>query len=496
MITKNSRTFVVILTALSILSILLSSCAIRPTSVPTLSPTTTIVPSETAIPATATETMPTLFPAFTLKPGDFYFSIDGKQSFLLSRNVAGNETSHYDQLLDWTSNGGSKFVRLHLDSFGMGCSKTGKVDGAWARKWESVFDRAASNGMSVIPVFGVWYDWDTGNDFWKSNPLNEKNGGPVKTPGELFIPDSPTQELWLQWLKTLVERWQGRENILAWEIFSEVNMVPGVTETPGIYFVNRAASIIRSADSHHRPITASLAENSGWSNFYRSDAIDFINIHPYPVSGELDREIIAEAHSRLAEYHKPVMIGEAGLSFRLPDSYPATLTTAERAAIGIKHAIWASVVSGAMNGRSLWWEDGVAIYFPSVGWPFLNKYADTELPTAKFVEGIDFSKFEPLTSRSSGSVFGAVVGNEKTAIGWFRDANCEPPAWPLQPMVSKQIVTIVMPGTALNWRVVFYSTETGTHIIGSAIVTRQGNSITITFPDFMDDIAFKMNIQK
>jgi hypothetical protein len=69
----------------------------------------------------------------------------------------------------------------------------------------------------------------------------------------------------------------------------------------------------------------------------------------------------------LAEYQKPVMIGESGLSFELPDRNPPTLTTADQADIGIKITIWAAIVSGAMNGRSLWWEDGVAIYFPSVG---------------------------------------------------------------------------------------------------------------------------------
>jgi hypothetical protein len=370
------------------------------------------------------------------------------------------------------------------------------VDQAWASKWEAVFDQAASRGISVIPVFGVWYDWDAGSDFWKSNPLNEKNGGPVKTPGELFVSDSPTQGLWLQWLQTLVKRWQGQENILAWEIFSEVNMVPGGTETQGIYFVERAASVIRAADSHQRPITASLAENSGWSNFYHSSALDFIQIHPYPLSGKLDREIISAARSRLTEYHKPVMIGEAGLSFRLPDPLAPTLTTAERAEFGIRHAVWASVVSGAMNGRSLWWEDGVAIYFPSLGWPFLDTYSDIELSAAKFVRDIDFSGFKPLTSKPSRSVFGAVIGNEETAIGWFRDANCEPPDWPVQPVISNQTVTIVMPGTGPNWQVTFYSTQTGTDILGSTIVTRQGDRITIPFPDFTDDIAFKMSIQE
>jgi hypothetical protein len=396
-----------------------------------------------------------------------------------------------------TSPGGSRFVRLQLDSLGMGYSRTGEVDEAWAKKWEDIFERAASKGIYVMPVFGVWYDWNSGNGYstWKSNPLNEVNGGPAKNPLELFGSDSPTRKLWLRWMKTLIERWQGRKNIIAWEVFSEVNMVPGTTETQAIEFVNSAAATIRAADSSHRPVNASLADFGEWSRFYRSDAIDFISIHPYPVSGELDHTIIADVHSMLARYQKPVLIGESGLSFQTPDSSPATLTTADRASIGIKHAIWAAVVSGAMNGRALWWEDGVAVYFPALSLPFIQKYANAELPASNFVTDVDFSGFQPLTATSSSGVWGAAVGNEKMVLGWYRDAGSEPPDWKLQPIISNQTVILTVPGTATNWQVDFYDTKTGTDIVSSTMVTQEGNKIAITLPEFTDDIAFKMIAQ-
>jgi|WetSurMetagenome_2_1015567.scaffolds.fasta_scaffold50624_2 hypothetical protein len=454
--------------------------------VPTVAPTKTAVISPTALP----------LPEITLKEGNSYFSVDGKPSFLYSRNLAGNTISQYSQLLDLTSTGGSKLARIQLDSFGMGYSNSGKVDEAWAKNWEVVFKKAESNGIYVMPTFSAWYDWNDGEGYstWKSNPLNEVNGGPARKSRELFVADSPTQKLWLNWMKTLIERWQGQKNIIAWEIFSEVNMSPGSTQSEAVDFVTSAASIIRVADPSHRPITASLADFGNWSGFYRSDAIDFINIHPYPVPGNLDTTIISDVHSMLDKYHKPVLIGESGLSFLTPDSKPPTLTTAPRADIGIRHAIWAAVVSGAMNGRALWWEDGVAIYFPALNLPFIKKYTEAELPASKFVSDVDFTGFQALTSSTSSSVRGAVVGNEKLVVGWFRDAKCEPPDWKLQPVISKQTVTISVPGTGANWRVNFYDTKTGTDIISSAVVTRNGEKIMITLPDFSDDIAFKVII--
>ncbi len=80
-------------------------------------------------------------------------------------------------------------------------------------------------------------------------------------------------------MKTLVERWKGRDNIIGWEIFSEVNLASGATERTGIDFVNTAATIIRSADPG-RPVTASIADTGEWNKFYRYANIDLFRCIP------------------------------------------------------------------------------------------------------------------------------------------------------------------------------------------------------------------------
>jgi hypothetical protein len=297
--------------------------------------------------------------------------------------------------------------------------------------------------------------------------------------------------MWMQWMQSLVKRWQGRKNILAWEIFSEVNLASGVTEPSGIDFVNTAAALIRAADPA-RPVTASLAETGTWPNFYHGTAIDFINIHPYPSLAQLDRSIINGVRDYLSTYKRPVLIGESGLNAATPDSAEGKITVSQNARLGIQHAIWAGVVSGAMNGRALYWEDSFGIYFPSLGIPWMQKYETDELPAVNFVSGVDFSGFQPLASAASSGIWGAAVGNEKMVLGWYRDATSEPPDWPLQPVVSKQTVTLTVPGSATNWKVDFYSTTDGTTILGSVTVSQAGSTITIPLPDFQNDIAFKM----
>jgi len=504
MCTKNKPVFANILTVSFVLGLLFAGCvpSRQPTAI-VVSPT--IVSTETLIVPTHSKTptftpTPIALPELTLSKGDFYFRVDGVQSVIFSRNIAGYEPSQYTLLLYLTKTGGSKLVRIQLPSLGTGITKSGDIDETWAKNWEAVFDDAAARGINVIPVFSVWADWNNGSpDYgfsaWESNSFNSANGGPATTPAELFQPDSPTQKLWYRWLKALVQRWQKRADIAAWEIFSEVNIATGTNESIGVAFIEQAASIIREADSRQRPITASLADVGEWPAFYGSDAIDFINIHPYPSSGQLDIKLIEDVRKMMVKYNKPVMIGESGLNAAPPDSQMGKLTIAERANVGLKHAVWAGTVSGAMNGRSFWWEDGYGIYFPTLSWNFLKKYDDIELPTSNFMQGVEVTDFKPLTAQYQGKVFGAALGNEKMVIGWFRDADCEPPDWPLQPVISKQNITITVPGSAQNWKVDFYNTTTGTDIVNSATTVRQGTTITITLPDFTDDIAFKMYVQ-
>lgn len=501
-----------VLIAILVASLVLSGCTPGPTTTPVRTNTVTVFATNTSIPmptATASAT-PAPSPALTLKPGDFYFSLDGQPTFILSRNPTGKNRADFDTLLGWAHQGGTKVIRVHLTHGWWGdpwINKDWSVDGKWLQDWDQFFDQAKADGIYVIPVFGVWADWnnghpDWGNALWQYNPLNVSNGGPVNQPGELFTPDSPAQKAWLQWVKTLVEHWQGRQNIAAWEIFSEINIASGasgtmdgkggVDETTGVDFTNKAMAIIKSADAGHHLVTLSLAgvypATDPWAEYYKLGSLDFIEIHPY--SDKLDRELVSEVTQYRTSYQKPVMIGESGLW---------SMAHNANAHIGIEHAIWAGLVSGAMNGRALWENDGYAFYSISNhadAIAFMQSYAFVERPIADFTDGVDFSGLQPLKSISTAGVWGAAIGDEKMVLGWYRDAASEPPDWNTKALLSKQTVTIRVPGSAANWMVDFYDTTSGTRIIGSASVVRKGNTITIPLPDFTNDLAFKIVSQK
>jgi len=372
-------------------------------------------------------------------------------------------------------------------------AKAGKVDEAWVKRWEQVFDLAAKSGLGVIPVFGVWADWNDGSNneawhAWERNRYNAKVGGPARSPAELFD-DTTCRKQWLTWLETLVKRWRPRKEIVAWEIFSELDLLTGSTEERAAGFVKCASSIIRRADGESRPITVSLAGINEWPKVFSLDAVDVIQIHPYAnhprFRGNLDDMIIATVRVRRQRYQKPVLIGECGLDSRPPRK---TLTVSKRAAIGIRHAIWAAAVSGSMNGRMLWWEDGYGRY---EGADIISQYHDAAGPVNRFVEGVDYTGFRPVAVVAPPELRGAALGNKETILCWYRDVHCNAPSWSLRPVSGARITVPVGP-IEKTLKATFYDTSTGKTASERTLQPVTGK-LVLPLPDFEGSIALKLS---
>lgn len=426
---------------------------------------------------------------FELRSGENYFRVDGKLSFVLGRNPAGMDVKAYDDHFRNAAAAGERLVRIHFTYIPPG-EKAGEINDGMLNAWDAILDAAEKHGLGVLPVLGVWADWNDGSNKeswhrWDTNPFNVKLGGPAKKPDELFD-DTLCRKLWLKRLETFVKRWSHRRAIIGWEIFSELDLVTGATEDRAIDFAEHAAAVIRAADPKKRLITASQAGINEWPKLLRSGALDFIQIHPYAdaayFGGRLDDLIISTTRERLRKYGKPVFIGECGLDSRPPRD---TLDAAPNAETGIRHAIWASVVSGAMNGRMLWWQDGND-QFENVD--LCSRYNQITVPMAAFIQGVDFTGFKPIEGVLSGGIKGAMVGNDKLLLGWFRDEHCEPPDWPMM-TVSGQSVSVDLPGSL--WQVEFFDTLTGKSTVRNRLVVRN-RQVRIPLPEFQGSVAFKM----
>jgi hypothetical protein len=427
-------------------------------------------------------------PRLELRAGENYFCVNGRPRFVLGRNPVGTSPRAYDAHFRHAAAAGEQFMRIHFTYSPPG-EKAGEIDAAVLKSWDDVLDAAEKHGLAVLPVLGVWADWNDGSrgetwHAWEKNSFNVRRGGPAKRPRELFD-DTPCRKLWLKRLATFVKHWRNRRAIVGWEVFSELDLVTGATEDRAVEFTERAAAVIRAADPWKRPITASQAGINEWPKLLKSAALDFIQVHPYAgghYRGHLDDLILSAVRARLRKYGKPVLLGECGLDAAPPRG---TLDVAPRAAVGIRHAIWAAVVSGAMNGRMLWWQDGYDQFEKA---DLCRHYHQAAAPAAAFVRGVDYTGFEPVSCDLPAGVKGAVLGNGKERLGWFRDARCGPPDWAMRRLSDQQVA---VDAAGKSWQVEFFDPVTGKST-GKRQITPRGQRLRIPLPAFRGSVAVKL----
>jgi hypothetical protein len=416
-------------------------------------------------------------PVLELRKGDKYFRRAGTPRWVLGRNPTAVSPEAFAEHFENAAAAGETLLRIHFCHMPPD-EKAGEIFPGMLKFWDAALDAAEKHHLAVLPVFGVWSDWNDGSKgetwhAWEKNPFNVTRGGPARTPAELLEPGT-CRDLWMKRLATLVNHWEGRRCIVAWEVFSELNLPTGATEAKGVAFAEAAAKVIRSADRAQRPITCSLAGVHEWPQLFKSDAVDLVQVHPYGDTGrgDLDELILHTVRQRLAAYDKPVLIGECGLDWRPPRG---TLDASERAPIGIRHAIWAALVSGALNGRMLWWQDGYDQFEKA---DLCRHYQKIAVPAVQFAEDLDCSGLAPVECAMSPGIRGAMLGSAaegpgkgKTILGWFRDARCVAPQWPVDPTNGQWVV---MPARDGLWSVEAVDPESGKPVERKDATARAG----------------------
>ena len=244
-------------------------------------------------------------PPLELRAGERYFRAGGQPTFLLGRNPAGRTVAAYEEHFRHAAAAGERFMRIHF-THAPPDEPPGEIKVGLLKTWDAILDAAESHGLAVLPVLGLWSPWNDGTKdetwhLWDKNPFNAALGGPANLPADLFA-DTPCRRLWLKRLETLVRRWSHRRAIVAWEIFSELDLVTGATEEAAVEFAGLAAAVIRESDPCRRPVTASQAGVLEWPKLLSGATLDFIQIHPYAdnrFGGRLDDLILSTVRQRL-----------------------------------------------------------------------------------------------------------------------------------------------------------------------------------------------------
>ncbi|MBI5830739.1 MAG: hypothetical protein HZB16_00325 [Armatimonadetes bacterium] len=423
-------------------------------------------------------------PALTWRAGDRAFRVDGTPRLVLGRNPVAAKLDGFEQHFAHAEAAGERLMRIHM-CYLPPDEQPGQASVGMTWYWDQVLDAAERHHLAVIPVFGVWADWNDGSNHelwhaWDKNPYNAARGGPAKSPAELLAPGA-CQTAWLKRVGGLVAHWAPRRCVVGWELFSELDMVTGADEAKATAFAEALGKVVRAADPDHRPLTASLSAAHQWPSLWRSDAVDLVQVHPY---GNTDRDnlddlVLSQVRAHLSAFDKPVLLGESGLNWRPPRG---TLDASERAVIGIRHAVWAALVSGAMNARMLWWQDG---YDQFEGVDLVGRFQDVGQTAAAWVKGLDATGLLPVECRMSDGLRGAALAGGPTVLGWFRDARCAAPDWPTAPTAGQWVEIAAADGP---WQMAFVDPASG-KVTAQPDATAAGGRLRLALPEFAASIA-------
>lgn len=214
------------------------------------------------------------------------------------------------------------------------------------QRWDKLVAAADTNGVAVqIVLFHHGQFSSTVNPNWDQHPWNAANGGFLKTP-EAFFSDPEAKRRTQMWLRQAVARWAHIPNVMAWELFNEVEWVDALRQNKAPEAVatwhDEMAAYLRSLDPYGRMVTTSSAmEHAG---IYRS--ADFYQPHTYPP------DIFAAILGEKLPGDKPLFFGEFGPLGGAGDDDPPR---------AIREGLYAGILANHAGPGAYWYWDRLEV---------------------------------------------------------------------------------------------------------------------------------------
>lgn len=218
----------------------------------------------------------------------------------------------------------------------------GAIDLDVARKWDEVVSAAGKAGVRFQMVLQHHGQYSTRtNPNWAENPWNTANGGFLGTPGEFFS-NSRSRAATRAKYRYIVARYGYSPNIMAWELFNEVEWTDAVTNKhmdEVASWHDEMAGFLRRQDPYRHLITTS----SGMELAGLWKSMDYLQPHSYPPD---PLPVVASVDEMKLD--RPIFYGEIGPG---DGSSGAWEEFAHR-------SIWGAIASGSAGAAQVWsWDD-------------------------------------------------------------------------------------------------------------------------------------------
>jgi hypothetical protein len=281
---------------------------------------------------------------------------DGARYFPIGHNQAWHSTKYPDipEMFTKMHTAGENWSRVWMDHWDGknldwttdGKSKPGEIDLTVAKRWDTIVQAAEKNNIyfqMVLQHHGQYSSTVDSN--WKDNPYNSKNGGFLANAASFFT-DLTARTLTRRKLYYILARWGYSPNILAFELFNEVQYTDAMREKrfdDVALWHKEMALFLKQYDLNRHLITTSSAtavpiDSPLW------DAVDFVQIHTYPT--DVLSALSGEVPTGAKRPARPIFIGEFG---------PSDLN--DPTGVALHEGLWASLMRYASGAAQYWdWE--------------------------------------------------------------------------------------------------------------------------------------------
>jgi hypothetical protein len=219
---------------------------------------------------------------------------------------------------------------------------------------------------------------------WSENPYNSANAGGIITNPCSFFNDLSAMARTKMQYRYIVARWGYSSNILAWELFNEVNFagtnnagqLAPCSQTDVTTWHNTMSNYLKSIDVNKHLVTSSTG-SAGHPLLSAMDgnntSLDMLQYHAYP-GAPVEKSMTDNAISAKATYSKPVLCGEFGIGGTTQSSIAGDLWGDH-----IRKPLWTGMFNEV---PAMYW------YWDSTYMQKKNLY-NVFKPLSTFLEGVD-----------------------------------------------------------------------------------------------------------
>jgi len=226
---------------------------------------------------------------------------------------------------------------------------TGRMNRAWWLDW--FLEMTREKGIKVqLCLNSAQAFIVTGYPSWNYNPYSTVQGGPCEYPWQFFVNDD-ARYFFKRKLRYILARWGAYDNLIAWELFNEVDGVDGYAghQNDVVNWHNEMAQYLHTYDNYERPVSTSFMDHNVSPNTWALQNIDFTQGHRYYSQQDVDYEVYRKTQELLNDYEKPASMAEFNLHVYHTNNYSDDPT-----GLHMHNTMWASLFSGSFVAAMPW----------------------------------------------------------------------------------------------------------------------------------------------